>query len=132
MHHKVLWALQWLLGLYFIAIGIIHLVLPEGLPDPLGWMYDLGDTFHVVAGVAEIAGGIGLILPALTRILPILTPIAAVGLAVVMAGAAVWHAPRGEWQSVAVNLINVAVLAYVAYGRWVLEPIEARSGRSTG
>lgn len=132
MHHKVLWAIQWLLGLYFISIGVLHLVVPEGLPDPLSWMYDLGDTVHVVAGVVEILGGLGLILPALTRILPILTPIAAIGLGLVMIGAAAWHAPRGEVQSIAVNLINVAVLAYVAYGRWRLAPIEERTVDSAG
>ncbi len=132
MHHKVLWALQWLFGLYFISIGILHLVVPDGLPEPLAWMYDLGDTVHVMAGVAEILGGLGLILPALTRTLPVLTPIAAVGLGVVMIGAAVWHAPRGEFQSMAVNLINMAVLAYVAYGRWRLAPIRARSADSAG
>ena len=132
MHHKVLWALQWLFGLYFISIGVMHLVVPDGLPGPLSWMYDLGPTVHVVAGVVEILGGLGLILPALTRVLPILTPIAAIGLGLVMIGAAAWHAPRGEVQSIVVNLINVAVLAYVAYGRLRLAPIEARTVDSTG
>lgn len=38
---KVLWALQWVLGLYFIGVGITHFVLPDGFPDPISWMYDL-------------------------------------------------------------------------------------------
>lgn len=106
----------------------MHFVVPEGLPDPISWMYDLSDTLHVVAGVAEIIGGLGLILPAVTRILPALTPLAALGLLIVMAGAVIWHVGRGELQNVAINILNVAVLAYIAYGRWRLAPIGARSG----
>ncbi|HSM46025.1 MAG TPA: DoxX family protein, partial [Acidimicrobiia bacterium] len=112
MHNKVLWVLQWVVGSYFIVFGIMHFVVPEGLPDPLSWMYDLSDTLHVVAGVAEILGGLGLILPAVTRIFPTLTPLAALGLLIVMAGAVIWHVDRGELQNVAINIFNVVVLAY--------------------
>ena len=106
----------------------MHLIVPEGLPDPLSWMYDLSDTLHVVAGAAEILGGLGLILPAVTRILPALTPLAALGLLIVMTGAIIWHVGRNELQNVAVNIVNVAVLGYIAYGRRRLAPIGARSG----
>lgn len=128
MHNKVLWVLQWLVGVYFIVFGVMHFVVPEGLPDPISWMYDLSDTLHLVAGVAEILGGLGLILPAVTRILPALTPLAALGLMIVMAGAVIWHVGRGEFQNVAINILNLAVLAYIAYGRWRLAPIGARPG----
>lgn len=127
MHNRVLWILQWLVGLYFIGIGVAHFVVPEGLPEPLSWMYDLSDTLHAVTGVAEILGGLGLILPALTRILPALTPLAAVGLAIVMIGAVVFHSGREEYLNIVLNLINMALLGYIAYGRWRLAPIEPRS-----
>ena len=127
-HHRTLWVLQWLVGIYFVVIGVMHVVVPEGLPDPLSWMYDLSDTLHLVTGVAEILGGLGLILPSLTRILPGLSIVAAVGLLIVMIGAVVWHAGRGEIQNIAINVVNAAVLAYIAYGRWRLAPISARSG----
>ena len=87
MHDRVLWVLQWFLGLYFLAIGVMHFVVPDGLPDVMSWMYELSDTLHYVSGAAEILGGLGLILPSVTRIRPELTPIAAVGLIVVMVGA---------------------------------------------
>lgn len=128
MHNKSLWVLQWLVGSYFIVFGIMHFVVPEGLPDPLSWMYELSDTLHIVSGTAEILGGLGLILPAVTRILPMLTALAALGLLIVMAGAVIWHVDRGELQNVVINTFNVAVLAYIAYGRWRLAPIGARSG----
>ena len=126
-HNTILWVLQWVWGIFFIAFGVMHLVLPEGLPGQLAWMYDLDDTVHAVSGVAEILGGLGLILPSLTRIAPVLTPLAALGLIVVMLSAIVFHAGREEWPSIAVNVFDIVVLGYIAYGRLRLVPIERRS-----
>jgi uncharacterized membrane protein len=123
--HRTTWVLQVLLGIYFVATGVIHLVVPEGLPDPMSWMYDLSTPLHWLAGLAEIAGGLGLVLPAATRIAPRLTPIAATGLVVVMLSAAVWHASRGEFQSIVGNVVVAILLAVVAYVRWRLHPIAA-------
>jgi uncharacterized membrane protein YphA (DoxX/SURF4 family) len=126
-HDRVLWVLQWPLGLFFIAFGLVHFTVPAGLPEQLSWLYDLSDTMHLAAGTAEIIGGLGLILPGLTGIMPELTPVAATGLGLVMVGAIVFHSTRGELASIAINLLVAAVLAYVAYGRWRLEPLEARA-----
>ena len=126
MQNKILWVLQWLFGLYFIAVGVMHLVVPEGLPEPLSWMYDLSDTQHVVSGVAEILGGLGLILPSVTRIAPWLTPLAAIGLMVVMIAAVVFHVGRDEFANIGINVVNLVVLGYIAYGRARLVPIDAR------
>ncbi len=125
-HDRALWVLQWLFGVYFLAIGILHFVVPEGLPAQLGWMYELSDTLHVVTGIAEILGGLGLILPSITRIRPELTPLAALGLIVIMVGAVVWHIGRDELTNVGINVLNAVILAYIAYGRWRLVPIEPR------
>lgn len=126
-HHRILWILQWAFGLYFIGVGVMHFIVPDGLPEAMSWMYDLSDGVHAVAGTAEILGGLGLILPSLTRILPGLTVVAAIGLAVVMVAAAAWHAGRGEVLNIAIDLINAAVLAYVAFGRWRIAPISPRA-----
>jgi uncharacterized membrane protein len=114
---RLILVLQILLGVYFIAIGVMHFVVPDGLPDQLSWMYDLPTWLHVVAGVAEIAGGLGLILPTVTGIRPQLTPLAALGLALVMVGAIVYHAGRGEGQSIVVNVVLAALLSLVAWFR---------------
>ncbi len=124
--HRFLWVLQFLFGLYFIAVGIVHFVVPEGLPEPMSWMYDLSDGLHVAAGAVEILGGLGLILPSLTRIRPELTILAALGLVVVMIGAAVWHVGRGEAMQILLNLVNAAILLFIAYGRWRLHPLAGR------
>ena len=122
-----LWMLQWFFGIYFILVGIMHFVVPDGLPSAMEWMYGLSDTTHIIVGIAEVLGGLGLILPSVTRIRPELRVYAAGGLVLVMTGAVVWHATRGEVSSIAQNLIIGALLAFIGYGRWKLEPIQPRS-----
>ena len=124
-HHWILWVLQWVFGLYFIAIGILHFIVPDGLPDLMAWMYELNDTLHLISGTAEILGGLGLILPGLTGIRPELTIAAALGLLLVMLGAVIFHLPRGEVISIGNNVLNAAILAYIAYGRWKLAPLDS-------
>lgn len=126
-HHRVLWVLQWFLGIYFVAVGVMHFIVPEGLPDLMSWMYELDGTLHAISGAAEILGGIGLILPGLTRVRPELTPLAALGLIVVMVGAIIWHIGRDEFANIGTNVVNILLLAYVGYGRWRLAPIEPKA-----
>ncbi len=121
-----LWAIQLFAGLFFVAIGILHFVVPEGLPANLAWMYDLNPTLHLISGTAEILGGLGLILPAVTRIMPGLVPLAAAGLALVMAGAIVFHLGRGEVANVAGNVLWASAMAFVAWGRSMKYPIAPR------
>lgn len=122
--HRTLWALQIIFGVYFIFVGAMHFILPPGLPAMMAWMYDLSPMLHAVSGSAEILGGLGLILPGLTGIRPRLTPLAAIGLATVMVLAAGWHIPRGEVQNVPGNVVVAAVMAFIAYGRLKLRPLE--------
>ena len=125
--NTVLWVLQWVFGIYFVAIGVMHFVVPDGLPALMEWMYELNDTMHVIVGIAEILGGLGLILPSVTRIRPELTVYAAAGLVLVMAGAVVFNATRGEGASIVNNLFIAALVAFIGYGRWKLHPIQPRS-----
>lgn len=124
----ILWILQVLLALYFLLTGVIHFLLPPGLPAAMSWMYDLPPALHYFSGTAEILGGLGLILPSALRIMPKLTPLAAAGLALIMVGAAVWHFPRGEMLNIGSNIVLMILAGFVAYGRWRLSPIEPRSG----
>ena len=123
-HNGVLWAAQWVLGLYFLGVGVSHFVIPDGLPQFMGWFYELDISLHRAAGAAEILGGLGLILPSVTRIRPRLTILAAIGLVLVMLGAIVWHVPREEWASIGTNAVNIIILGYIAYGRSRLAPLE--------
>lgn len=123
---RALWIAQWVVGLFFIYMGIMHFVVPEGLPAQFGWMYDLSDTVHAISGTAELLGGLGLILPAVTRIQPRLVPLAALGLALVMLGAVVFHVSRGEVVNIVSNLFWAGAAGFIAYGR-TKHPIEPRA-----
>jgi uncharacterized membrane protein len=126
--NRLLWVLQIVFGVYFLAVGILHFIVPEGLPDLMSWMYDLSDGLHVASGIAEILGGLGLILPGLTKILPDLTVLAGFGLAVVMIGAAIWHGSRGETSNIANNVVLAVIVGYIGYARWRVTPLVGRSG----
>lgn len=119
----LLWILQVLFAIYFLFVGVMHFIIPPGLPAPMSWMYDLSTPLHLVSGSAEILGALGLVLPSATRIRPRLTVYAALGLGAVMLLAAVYHVTRGEFQNVPLNLLIAAVLAFIAYGRARLAPI---------
>jgi uncharacterized membrane protein len=126
--NTTLWVLQWFFGVYFVVVGVMHFIVPEGLPSQMEWMYDLSDTVHIIVGIAEILGGLGLILPSVIGIRPELTVYAALGLVLIMVLAIVWHLTRGESASVVSDTIIAALLGFVAYGRWRLHPIPGRSG----
>jgi uncharacterized membrane protein len=119
------------LGVFFVAVGILHFVVPDGLPEPLEWMYDLSTALHYASGTAEILGGLGLILPAVTGIRPKLVPLAAAGLAVVMVLGALWHLPREEMQNVGSTLVTAVILLWLAYVRWRVHPHPARGATAT-
>ncbi len=124
----LLWILQWLFGAYFLITGVMHFLVPPGLPAAMGWMYELSTGLHYISGTAEILGGLGLIVPGLTKIKTWLTPLAGLGLVLVMAGAMVFHIQRGEVVNIGMNLILAAVSAFIAYGRWKLQPLGKKSG----
>jgi uncharacterized membrane protein len=125
--NAILWVLQVLLGVYFFATGIIHFILPPGLTGPMSWMYELPQPLHWLSGAVEILAGLGLVLPGLLRVQTRLVPLAALALVVTMAGAAAWHATRGEFPNIVMNLLLGALAAFVAYGRWKLQPLRDRA-----
>jgi len=124
--NSALWAVQILLGVSFIGIGVTHFVVPPGLPAPMAWMYVLPSGLHYAIGTAEILGGLGLILPGLTRIQTRLTPLAALGLVAVMILAVVFHVGREEYPNIAFNATLGVLAAFVAYGRWRLYPLPGK------
>ena len=126
----LIWILQLFLGVYFLAVGILHFIVPDGLPELMSWMYELSQGLHIFSGVAEILAGIGLLLPILVRQLRPLIPLAALGLVVVMIGAVIWHATRGEAVSIINNLVMAALAGFVAYGRWRLHPLDSAAPSS--
>jgi uncharacterized membrane protein len=115
----VLWVLQVLLGLAFLASGMVKATRDRGqLLERMPYVEDLSDGQVRTIGLLEIAGGLGLVLPAATGIAPVLTPLAAVGLAIVMIGAALLHVRRNEPQGIAVTTVLFVGMAVIAWGRF--------------
>jgi uncharacterized membrane protein YphA (DoxX/SURF4 family) len=94
----VVWILQIVLALAFLAAGGMKLARPKPalVTSGMGWAGDFSDGAVKAIGLVEVLGALGLLLPALTGVAPILTPIAALGLAVTMAAAVAVHVRRKE------------------------------------
>jgi putative oxidoreductase len=125
----VLWILQVVLAVAFLAAGAMKLTQPlAALAVSLPWTADVPGALVRFIGVAEVLGGLGLVLPAATRILPRLTPIAAAALALDMVFATLFHVMRGETMMMPVTLVLAALLIFVAWGRFTRAPIDPRTG----
>lgn len=116
-----LWIIAGLLAAVFLSAGATKLFIPaEKLAKAPGggWVNDFSPGFVKALGAVEILGAVGLILPAALDIAPILVPLAAVGLATIMVGAAIVESRRHESKHVLVNLTYLALIAFVAFGRF--------------
>ena len=120
----VLWVLQVLLALAFLAHGGLFLWPPPEIAAKMN--ESLPRWFQLFLGVAEILAGVGLTLPGITRIKPWLVVWAAGGIMIVMVSATAWHALRGEISSAAVTLVLLAMATFVAYMRYRVRPIPSR------
>ena len=116
----VLWIVAGLLAVAFLTSGLMKLSQPKKkLADSgMGWTEDFSDGAVKGIGALEVLGAAGLILPAALDIVPVLVPIAATGLALLMLGAAVTHARRKESTNIVVNIVLLALAAFVAWGRF--------------
>jgi putative oxidoreductase len=121
----VLWILQVLLALAFLAHGWLFLWPPPAIAAQMN--ATLPRWFQLFLGVAEILAGVGLILPGITRIKPWLVVWAAVGIMIVMVAATVWHVVRGEISSAVVTFVLLAMATFVAYMRYRVRPIPSRA-----
>ena len=120
----VLWVLQVLLAVAFIAHGWLFLSPPPEVAVQMNAM--LPRWFQLFLGVAEVLAGVGLTLPGLTRVQPWLVTWAAIGVMMVTASATVFHLMRAEWSSAAITLLLFAMAAFVAYMRYRVLPIGVR------
>ena len=125
----VLWILQVLLALAFLAHGWLFLAPPPEIAAQMN--ASLPRWFQLFLGVAEVLAGIGMTLPGLTRIKPWLVVWAAGGIMIVMVSATVWHAVRGEISSAVVTLVLLAMATFVAYMRQRVRPIPSRTAWPT-
>jgi uncharacterized membrane protein YphA (DoxX/SURF4 family) len=120
----LLWVLQALLAIAFLAHGWLFLSPPAELVDQMN--ASLPRWFQLFVGMAEVLAAVGLTLPGLTRILPWLVIYAAVGIIIVTVSATVFHLARGEMSSATITLVLFGIATFVAYMRYRVVPILAR------
>jgi hypothetical protein len=113
-----LWAVQILLALLFLFVGVMKLVTPyETLAASADWVRFLPPWLVLFIGVAETCGALGLVLPAATGVRPELTPLAAGGLALIMLCATVFLVMVGQAAMTPMNLVILALTLIVLYAR---------------
>jgi uncharacterized membrane protein YphA (DoxX/SURF4 family) len=125
----VLWVIQVVLALAFLAHGLMFLFPPANLVEVMN--ATIPPAFRLFLGVAEVLAAVGLTLPGITRRSPWLIPCAAAGLMIVMIGATILHVMRGEVSSAITTTILLAMATYVAYMRWKGMPILPRVAART-
>lgn len=118
MMHVVLWSVQGLLALFFLAAGAPK-VIGRGLDQWAGFA-DLPRGLVMVIGTTEVLGAAGLVLPMATGVLPWLTPLAALGLAATVLAATGFHLRADEWLQGLETALWASIALTVAIGRWEL------------
>src|SRR5664279_806088 len=69
-------------------------------------------------GLLEVLGAIGIVLPGVVGVATVLVPIAAVGLVLLTVGAAVVNVRYEEANRLPINVVLIALAAFVAWGRF--------------
>ncbi|TDC99580.1 DoxX family protein [Nonomuraea deserti] len=120
-----LWIAAGLLALVALSGGISKSFVPKEKLAAFhggGWTADVSGGFVRTLGVLELLAAVGLILPAALGVAPALVPVTAVCWILLMVGAMITHGRRGEFAFVLLNVVYLAVAAFIAWGRFVLEP----------
>jgi hypothetical protein len=125
-----LWTVAALLAVVLLVSSITKLFVPkeklDELPKRLGgaaeaageWTRDFNPRALKAIGVLEFLGAVGLILPAALDIAPILVPLAALGTVLLFVGAVIMRLRRGERMTIVIDLVYLAMAAFVASGRF--------------
>jgi putative oxidoreductase len=113
--HRILWTLQILLALVFLAHGAMMLFPPAEVARLMN--QELPRWFQLFIGISEILAVVGLTIPAITGIQPWLVSWAAGGLMIVMVSATIFHLTRGEYSSAATTVVLLAMAITVAIAR---------------
>jgi hypothetical protein len=120
----LLWVLQVLLAVAFLAHGLMMLFPPPEIAVQMNAA--LPRWFSLFIGVSEVLAAIGLTLPPLTRVMPWLVSWAAAGIMIVMISATVYHIGRNEISSAVITFVLLLMATFVAYARWRVLPFSER------
>ena len=123
--NALLWVLQVLLAVAFLAHGLLFLFPPAAMVEQMNAA--IPRAFQLFLGDAEVLAAVGLTLPGVTRIYPWLVACAAAGLMIVMISATMFHIMRGEVSSAITTAVLLLIATFVAYMRWRALPIRSRT-----
>ncbi|MGW1450599.1 DoxX family protein [Micromonospora sp. NPDC002411] len=120
-----LWIAAGLLAAVALAGGVTKTFVPKeklAATNGGGWTANASVGFVKTLGILEILAAVGLILPAVLDIAPVLVPVTALCWVLLMVGAMITHLRYNEAKFIVVNLLYLAVAAFVAWGRLGPEP----------
>ncbi|GLZ62267.1 MULTISPECIES: DoxX family protein [Micromonospora] len=115
-----LWIAAGLLAAVALAGGITKTFVPKerlAATTGGGWTAGASVGFVKTLGVLELLAAAGLLLPAVLDVAPVLVPVTAICWVLLMIGAMITHLRHDEATFVGVNLVYLAVAAFVAWGR---------------
>ena len=116
-----LWIAQGLLTAMYLMAGVLKTFQTAKAKEQLPWAKNRSDGFVRFVGISELLGALGLILRLVTGFLPWLTPLAAIGLIIIQLLAIFTeHLPKKEYNVIPVNVVLLALAAFVVFGRWAL------------
>ncbi|WP_149261708.1 DoxX family protein [Actinomadura sp. K4S16] len=124
--NTALWIVTGLLTAVYLLSGFGKLFVPRekmaAMADAARWVLDFKPGILKAIGALEILGAVGLILPAVLDVAPVLVPLAASGLVLITTGATIMRIRRGETRAALGDAGYLALAAFVAIGRFALEP----------
>ncbi|MEV5542002.1 DoxX family protein [Saccharopolyspora shandongensis] len=118
----VLWIVQAVLAVAFLAAGTVKLVRTRtqlvSSSAGMAWAGDQSEGAIKGIGALEVLAALGLILPAWLGIAAVLTPLAATGVLLLMIGAVTVHLRRGEKSAIGAPLVLGTLALVVAVLRF--------------
>ncbi|MFI6784385.1 DoxX family protein [Micromonospora sp. NPDC050276] len=115
-----LWIVAGLLAAVALTGGVTKIFVPKEKLAAInggGWTDSASVGFVKTLGVLELLAAVGLILPAVLDIAPVLVPVTAICWVLLMVGAMITHLRHDEAKFIGLNLIYLALAAFVAWGR---------------
>jgi hypothetical protein len=123
-----LWTAAALLAAVALTGGITKTFVPLdklSRHEGAAWTRGVRPGFVKTLGVVEILAAVGLILPAVVDVAPVMVPVTAVCWVGLMIGAMITHGRLGQAKLALVNVVYVALAAFIATGRFGPESFTA-------
>lgn len=121
--NTLLWVLQIIAALLYGASGIMKIFTFDKISGDVPSFGALPRRAWMALGILELVCTVGLIVPSAFRWKPGLTPLAAAVLAIESLVFIGVHAKYRETGSIIMSGVLGLLMAFVAYGRMVLQPI---------